>query len=69
MTDSIKTATVPGGSQLFYDTVGSPDKTLKMYEGHFHDLLNDVGRDTVIADIIGWIDTRLAALKAQRLAS
>ena len=69
MTDSIKTVTVPGGSQFFYDTVGSPDKTLKMYKGHFHDLLNDVGRDTVIADIIGWIDTRLAAPNAQRLAS
>ncbi|MGJ4995772.1 lysophospholipase [Bradyrhizobium sp. HKCCYLS3077] len=47
------------GSQLFYDTVGSRDKTLKLYEGYFHDLLNDVGRDTVMADIRDWIGARL----------
>ena len=37
-------ATKPGGSQLFYDTAGSKDKTLKLYDGHFHDLLNDSAR-------------------------
>jgi acylglycerol lipase len=52
-------ATKPSGSQLFYDTAGSADKTLKLYEGHFHDLLNDVGRDGVMADIVGWIEGRL----------
>ena len=51
--------TKPGGSQFFYDTVGSADKTLKLYEGHVHDLLNDVGKETVIADIKNWIDARL----------
>jgi len=54
-------ATVPSGSQFFYDTVGSRDKTLKLYEGHFHDLLNDVGKEGVMADIKGWIDHRLSA--------
>ena len=44
-------ATKPSGSQLFYDTAGSTDKTLKLYEGHFHDLLNDVGKEMVMADI------------------
>jgi alpha-beta hydrolase superfamily lysophospholipase len=52
-------ATVPSGSQFFYDTAGSKDKTLKMYEGHFHDLLNDFGKEAVLADIQGWIDKRL----------
>lgn len=52
-------ATKPSGSQLFYDTAGSADKTLKLYEGHFHDLLNDVGREQVMADIVGWIEARL----------
>jgi alpha-beta hydrolase superfamily lysophospholipase len=51
--------TRPGGSQLFYDTVGSKDKTLKLYEGHSHDLLNDLDRDKVMADIVGWIDARV----------
>ena len=44
-------ATMPAGSQLFFDTAGSHDKTLKFYDGHFHDLLNDVGKETVMADI------------------
>ena len=52
-------ATRPSGSRLFHDTAGSPDKTLKLYEGHFHDLLNDVGKEEVMADIKGWIDARL----------
>ena len=51
--------TKPGGSQLFYDTAGSADKTLKMYEGHAHDLLNDLDKEKVMADIVGWIAARL----------
>ena len=46
------------GSQLFYDRAGSTDKTLKLYDGHFHDLLNDLGKDTVMTDITSWIDAR-----------
>jgi alpha-beta hydrolase superfamily lysophospholipase len=53
-------ATVPAGSQLFYERAGSRDKTLKLYEEHFHDLLNDVGKEAVIADVIAWIDSRLS---------
>jgi alpha-beta hydrolase superfamily lysophospholipase len=53
-------ATVPAGSQFFYDTVGSKDKTLKLYPGHFHDLLNDVGKEGVLSDIQAWIEARLA---------
>ena len=52
-------ATVPAGSQFFFDTVGSTDKTLKLYEGHFHDLLNDVGKEGVMAEILGWLEKRL----------
>ena len=52
-------ATKPSGSQIFYDTAGSTDKTLKLYEGHYHDLLNDIGRDEVLGDIIEWIEARV----------
>jgi len=47
------------GSRRFADRVGSPDKTLKIYEGHLHDLLADFGKEQVAADIIAWITTRL----------
>jgi acylglycerol lipase len=52
--------TKPSGSQAFYDAAGSKDKTLKLYEGHYHDLLNDAGKEAVMADILGWIAARLA---------
>jgi alpha-beta hydrolase superfamily lysophospholipase len=51
--------TKPSGSQLFYDTAGAADKTLKLYDGHYHDLLNDVDKEKVLADITGWINTRV----------
>src|SRR3954453_9966505 len=48
-------ASQAGGSQFFYDTAGSKDKTLKLYDGHFHDLLNDLDKGTVMADITQWL--------------
>jgi len=52
-------ATRPAGSQFFYDTVGSKDKTLKLYDGFFHDLLHDLGKEQVLGDITSWIQARL----------
>jgi len=51
--------TNPKGSQFFYETAGSADKTLKLYDGHVHDLLNDLGREAVMADIVHWVTARL----------
>jgi alpha-beta hydrolase superfamily lysophospholipase len=34
---NIFTRSRPAGSEYFYDHAGSTDKTLKLYEGHFHD--------------------------------
>lgn len=52
-------ATRPSGSQAFYDQAGSSDKTLKLYDGHYHDLLNDLGKETVMADVTGWLSAHL----------
>jgi acylglycerol lipase len=52
-------ATRPDGSQFFFAAATSSDKSLKLYYGHFHDLLNDTGKDTVLADITSWIGARL----------
>jgi alpha-beta hydrolase superfamily lysophospholipase len=53
-------ATKPDGSQFFFDHAGSADKTLKLYDGGFHDLLNDVDRSKVMTDIKEWLGARLA---------
>ena len=54
-------AAKPSGSQLFYDTAGSTDKTLKFYEGGYHDLLNDTDKQRVMSDIRVWINAHLPA--------
>jgi alpha-beta hydrolase superfamily lysophospholipase len=53
--------TKPSGSQEFLERAGSRDKTLKLYEGHFHDLLADIGKQQVMADIQTWIDAHLVS--------
>jgi len=52
-------ATRPEGSRYFYENVGSEDKTLKLYEGGYHDLLNDIDKETVMADILAWVNERI----------
>ena len=47
------------GSQYFYDHAGSTDKTLKLYEGHYHDLLNDIDKEIVMKDILEWLNERV----------
>jgi alpha-beta hydrolase superfamily lysophospholipase len=51
----------PTGSQLSYEMAGSADKTLKLYEGSFHDLLNDLDKEVVMADIKSWLNVQLPA--------
>lgn len=52
-------ATQPKGSEFFHRTAGSKDKTLKIYPGHFHDLLADTGKEAVMADIQSWMDAHM----------
>lgn len=54
-------ATKPSGSIRFYELARSQDKTLKLYEGHYHDLLADIGKELVLADIVRWLDARIEA--------
>jgi len=66
MHGTLDKATLPSGSQMFYDRAGSKDKTLKLYEGHYHDLLNDEGKDRVMADVQSWIARHLPVPMAAR---
>jgi alpha-beta hydrolase superfamily lysophospholipase len=53
-------AAKPDGSRFFDATAGSKDKTLKLYDGAYHDPLNDVVRESVATDILCWIQARIA---------
>jgi len=41
---------------VFHDRAGPLDKTLQRYEGHVHDLLRDLDREIVMADLVQWIE-------------
>lgn len=60
--------TLPEGSEEFFARAGSADKGLKLYDGHVHDLLQDVGREQVMSDILGWIGERLSPRSEKALA-
>jgi len=47
------------GSEQFNKVASSNDKTLKLYDGHYHDLLNDLGKEQVMGDIQDWLGQRL----------
>ena len=41
-----------------YEYLQSKDKTLKLYEGAYHEILNEINKEEVIDDIIGWLNER-----------
>jgi alpha-beta hydrolase superfamily lysophospholipase len=50
----------PEGSRRLFAAVGSPDKTLKLYPGGYHEPLNDLDKAAVMADILAWLEARVA---------
>ena len=52
-------AAKPSGSQHLYERISSQDKTLKLYDGRYHDPLHDLGKEEVMSDVQAWIDARL----------
>ncbi|UFH57220.1 alpha/beta hydrolase [Spirosoma sp. KNUC1025] len=46
------------GSQYFMEHASSVDKQLNLYEGYYHDLLNDKYNGIIIKDIIRWLNKR-----------
>ncbi len=51
----------PSGSQTFFDGISSADKTLKFYDGLYHEILNEPEKDSVLNDIVDWLNTRTEA--------
>ena len=49
----------PRGSEILYDRVSSGDKTLKLYEGFYHEIFNEPGREQVFADMEAWLVVRM----------
>ncbi len=51
--------TAPAGSEALFTGAASQDKTSRRYEGYFHEIYNESGRDVVFADLIAWLEPRI----------
>ena len=51
------------GSRMVHERAGSGDKTLKVYDGLFHEVLNELPEDRarVLSDIVAWLDAHAPA--------
>ncbi len=47
------------GSEMLYTNVSSSDKTLKIYEGLYHEILNEPEQDEVKTDMINWLNAHI----------
>jgi acylglycerol lipase len=50
----------PAASELVYERASSEDKTIKRYDGLFHEILNEPEREQVVADTLAWLDAHVS---------
>ena len=48
----------PAGAQMIFDRASSIDKKLTIYDGLYHEILNEPEKDDVISDVVEWISAR-----------
>ena len=46
----------PQGSRDLYARASAQDKTLKLYDGLYHEVLNEPEKEQVLADLVSWLD-------------
>ncbi len=50
--------TNPVGSQALYDQCKSKDKTIKIWEGAYHEIFNEINKQDVIEYMTSWVAER-----------
>jgi alpha-beta hydrolase superfamily lysophospholipase len=51
----------PDRGREVFERLGSADKRLKVYPGLFHEVLNEVGRERVLGDLLAWLEERVSS--------
>ena len=54
---------VPSATQEFFARIGSSDKSLCLFEGYYHELHNDLGREKPIGAALDWLNARCPAIE------
>jgi acylglycerol lipase len=49
----------PTSSTMVHDRVSSPDKTLRRYQGLYHEVFNEPEREQILTDLLSWLDQHL----------
>lgn len=50
----------PARGRELFERLGSPAKRLEVYDGFRHEVFNELGRERVVADLLGWLGEGLA---------
>ena len=51
----------PATTLAFFERLGSADKTLRLYAEMLHEPLNEIGREEVVKEIVGWLGAHLGS--------
>jgi acylglycerol lipase len=46
----------PAGSRMLCERAGSGDKTLRIYDGLYHEVFDEPEREQVLADLVAWLN-------------
>ncbi len=49
----------PATTLAFFERLSSSDKTLRLYAEMLHEPLNEIGREQVVQEIVGWLERQL----------
>jgi alpha-beta hydrolase superfamily lysophospholipase len=59
----------PEGSRMVHALAGSGDKTLKIYDGLYHEIFNEPERAAVVDDLLAWMAKRGQPARTRALAT
>jgi alpha-beta hydrolase superfamily lysophospholipase len=49
----------PRSSRYLFDLVSSTDKEIIIYEGYFHEVYNEPGKEKVFQDVLSWLNKHI----------
>lgn len=50
---------IPAATQEFFERIPTADKTFLLYDGYFHELHNDIGKEKPLDDIVEWLNGKM----------
>jgi alpha-beta hydrolase superfamily lysophospholipase len=58
----------PDAPQGWLQRIGSPDKAIRIFPDHYHELLNEIDWSNTLADMLDWLEQRLIVPTGSLLA-